>query len=117
MSAKTGHFLGLLRVEFEDMMEDVSVLETLSKERLKNAEITDYVYNENNVVFEQEIQALRYLATILEQPHWQEVENLDQLNAELRTSLKDAIIQKAYPPVVQELVSRKLDKVRQFVLS
>ncbi|AHC15615.1 hypothetical protein [Salinispira pacifica] len=117
MSAKTGHFMGLLRVEFEDMMEDVSVLETLSKERLKNAEITDYVYNENNVVFEQEIQALRHLAGILEQPRWQQIENLDQLNLELRNSLKEAIVEKSYPPVVQDLVSRKLDKVRQFVLS
>jgi hypothetical protein len=77
MSSNTAHFLKLIKVEFEDIQEDIVLMERISMDRLKNAEITNYVYHENFVVFEQERRAIHTLSTLLDENRWEEYDQPD----------------------------------------
>jgi hypothetical protein len=54
-------FIVMVRAELEDSIEGLEELSAICKRRLGSGEITNYVYNENEVLLHQEISGLRNL--------------------------------------------------------
>jgi hypothetical protein len=117
MSSNTAHFLKLIKVEFEDIQEDIGLMEIISMDRLKNAEITNYVYHENFVVFEQERRAIHTLSTLLDENRWEEYDQPDALRDDLISAFELRIRELHAPMAVHDLIKRKIDKIHQFILS
>jgi hypothetical protein len=117
MSSNTAHFLKLIKVEFEDIQEDIGLMERISMDRLKNAEITNYVYHENFVVFEQERRAIHTLSTLLDENRWEEYDQPDALRDDLISAFELRIRELHAPMAVHDLIKRKIDKIHQFILS
>jgi hypothetical protein len=117
MSSNTAHFLKLIKVEFEDIQEDIVLMERISMDRLKNAEITNYVYHENFVVFEQERRAIHTLSTLLDENRWEEYDQPDALRDDLISAFELRIRELHAPMAVHDLIKRKIDKIHQFILS
>ncbi len=117
MSGKADHFLKLLKVEFDDIHEDIGLLEAVSMDRLKNAEITNYVYHENYVVFEQERRAVHSLAKILDEAAWGGYEDPRLLRDDLLDHFEKKIHELQHPPAVMSMIRRKIEKIHQFILS
>ena len=58
MSNTCKHFFNLLKVELEDLKDDIEILEQRAAEDLKNRDLSNYVYQENLVVLENEKEAV-----------------------------------------------------------
>ncbi|KGE71441.1 hypothetical protein [Spirochaeta lutea] len=107
--------IGLLRLEFDDMEEDLRLMEEIALDRYKRAEITEYVLKENNALFESEIRGIQSMARLLDDPRWEGFDDeqimLEQFDQAVRKYISDYLL----PPAIHGLLSRKMTKVRQFV--
>ena len=115
MSLRIQHILDLLKLEFEDLQEDLRILEQVGYERFRRAEITEYVYKENHALFEEEIRGLKSIERLIEADQWEQFEDLDLFLAEFDQAVRQHIDTYQFPPAVHGIVSRKLKKVRDFL--
>lgn len=117
MNREVRHTLKLLRIEFEDLIDDLRTLEQVGMQRYQRAEITEYVLKENNALFEEEIRAIRSMQVLLDEGHWENAENpqgvFDSIDRQVRAYISD----RQFPVAVYEIVSRKMKKVRDYCLS
>ena len=108
-------FIGILRIELEDLEEDINDLLELCQKRKNHDEITTYVYLENKSLLLNEIAGIKSLINSLgdldtgrfpcQEVMFQEIDRL------IRSRTRDC----AFPEAVYGLVKRRLDKVIQFL--
>jgi hypothetical protein len=109
-------FLGILKVELEDLEDDIEDLLELCQRRKDHSEITDYVYQENKTLLLNEIAALKSLVHGLDGLDTGRFATQQQMIQEVDRLIRTRARESAFPEAVYSLVKRRLDKVAQYLL-
>ena len=109
-------FLGILKVELEDLEEDIEDLLEICQRRKDNREITDYVYQENKTLLLNEIAALKSLIHSLDELDTGKFASQQEMFKEVDCLIHARTRESAFPEAVYSLVKRRLDKVVQYLL-
>ncbi len=109
-------FLGILKVELEDLEEDIEDLLEICQRRKDNREITDYVYQENKTLLLNEIAALKSLIHSLDELDTGKFASQQEMFREVDRLIHARTRESAFPEAVYSLVKRRLDKVVQYLL-
>ncbi len=117
MSKAAAHTIGLIRLELQDLQEDLRIMEQTGLERYKNLEITEYVMKENNALFEGEILALKSLEKLLTQEKWKNYTDTELLLGDFEAEAVHHLNHHQYALAVHQIIKRKLAKVRDFLMS
>ncbi len=108
-------FLEILRIEIDDLAEDIAALEEHTRGRGATGEITDYVLRENVAVLERERHGVAAVGACLAEVRAESYAALEDLLAGVRARLADRIKCGGFDPVVRALVERKIAKVASYV--
>ena len=114
MESKIRKFLEILRIELEDLIFDLEFNETVLAKRLKEHEITEYVFLENISLLKREILGIEKIKRMLNDSSV-EVETIEDLKELVENYFHDEIKSAGLPNVVFLLVNRKLDKVVKYM--
>lgn len=108
-------YMAILKVELDDLEEDLKLLMEQAQERYEKGEITNYVYLENLAVFKQELFGVDGIARRFEKNDPSRYSNLDELIADLKEELLDVKSRDLLPQGVISMVERKFDKVKNYL--
>jgi hypothetical protein len=109
-------FLGILKVELEDLESDIGDLLEVCQRRKDDSEITDYVYLENKTLLLNEIAALKSLIHGLDDMDTGNFAAPPQMIQEIDRLIRARTRESAFPEAVYRMVKRRLDKVAQYLL-
>jgi hypothetical protein len=108
-------YLDILRLEVEDLLEAIQLLESHYGERHAKGEITNYVLKENVALLDREIHGVRSFLEEIADVRAEDQQTLQDLVEDLETRLKKTIDRHAFDPVLYPLVDRKIRKVATYV--
>ena len=108
-------YLRLLKIELEDLREDLDALIRGWDERLQHHEVTRYVVLENVAVLRNEILGVSGLSHLLGQTDPDAYDDLDSMVADLRNRCAQRLKEHNLPEGPHRMICRKLDKVAQYV--
>ncbi len=108
-------FVEILRIELEDLAEDVKAMEDNTRGRAARGEITEYVLKENLAVLERERRGIAAARDCLAAVRPGDYGSLEEMIADMRSQLDDCIRCGHFEPVVRTLVERRLAKVARYV--
>ncbi|MHC4917547.1 MAG: hypothetical protein ACYTGB_18890 [Planctomycetota bacterium] len=108
-------FVKILRIELEDLREDIEQLIDECKHEMEHPRHNEYVYLENLAVLKNELLGLGHFARILDEIDVEADADLDAVIAHIKTSFTTEIERCGLAPAAIRLVERKIEKVRKFV--
>lgn len=109
-------YLAILRVELEDLEEDLTVLKNLYDERDRRREITHYTCLENVALVQEEISGIAEMVRDMESIDPSRYSGLEELVADLEELCRTRVRESDFPQAVLTLVQRKLEKVLRYVI-
>ncbi len=109
-------YLKILRIEIEDLQEDIDELIEQSMKASKNGTISNYIFLENLVIFRKELKGLEIFFEILDSVDPNKYESMDELIDFIRSSFMDEIKECGLIHAIGNFVERKLIKVRRYVI-
>ena len=109
-------FLKVLLIELEDLQVDVELLNQENNDREKKREITTYVHLENATTLHNQLSGVRKMIAQLQGIDPDQFTSLDELEEYILDVLGKEVKRLGYPEVVFELVSKKIEKVKRYVL-
>ena len=112
---KVSRFMKILKVELEDLEEDVLLLMNLYKEREVKHDITRYASLENLTVLANELAGLKDIFNSFDHFPLSEYKKIQPLADDLEILLKKRIKDAQLPGAVYDIVRRKLNKVISYV--
>ena len=115
MSGQASLILKILKVELEEVENDVAALEQFYEQRFRKDEITNYVWQENKALLAEEICCVKHLVKDLEAWKPPEAVGADDLLSLIRDFLYSLIDARRYPGLVRAVVDRKIEKVARYV--
>jgi len=115
MKEKMRKFLKILRVELEDLEEDMELLIDLHREKEQKRVITPYVCMENIGLIKNEISAVKRIIGSIENVGIDEYNNIEELTEHINNIFKKQIKESDYPDSIYFFVKRKLDKVKKYI--
>ena len=117
MREKYQKYLKVLKIELEDLEEDLLLMAKIYQQREKDNEITDYVFLENLSLLQSEISGIERIIQSVNTIDVANFKTLDEMvehaDAVFRTQTEDA----NFPESVYALVKRKLKKVSAYIHS
>jgi len=111
------YYLKMLRVEIEDLREDINLLIEEYNRLHEKEQLSSYVFSENLIVFRKELLGVDAFFRLLDETDPDRFENLDGLITHLSAAFKDMVRQSGLPAIIGSYVERKLKKVRDYVLA
>jgi hypothetical protein len=105
----------IMKVELEDLEEDLLLLISLYKEREEKHEITHYASVENFTVLANELTGLKDIFNSFDHFPLSEYQEIKPLADDLEILLKKRIKEAQLPEAVYDIVRRKLNKVINYV--
>ena len=117
MREKLNKYLKVLRIELEDMEEDLSIMRELYGQRERRDEITEYVFLENVSLLKSVISGIEVLNRSIDDIPRDEFADLDELVDYVDRLFRDRTAHAGYPEAVYSLVRRKLTKVSRYIHS
>ena len=114
MDIKTGKYLEILKIELEDLVYDLEFGEQVLMKRLKEHEITEYVFLENIGLLKKEILGIERVQKVIEKAR-AENKTISELGEVLEEYFAHEIRAAGLPNVVTLLVKRKLEKVNRYM--
>lgn len=108
-------FIGILKVELEDLESDIGDLLEICQRRKDNREITEYVYQENKTLLLNEIAALKSLIPNLDTLDTGRFASQQEMFREVERLIHVRTRESAFPEAVFSLVKRRLDRVVQYL--
>lgn len=117
MQERVGKFLRILKVELEDLEEDINTLAGLMDKRRQDRAITEYVHMENISLLKQEFAGIKKIVDELDKVELAEQETFADFIAILKQHIRQVIHNSAYPDAVYLFVERKIDKVAEYISS
>ena len=114
--AALNKFISIFRIELEDLEADINDLLEILEKRKDSQEITNYVYMENKGVLLNEIACVHELLDSIGAIDAYQYESVEVMITEVRKILSERIRACAAPEVVHQMVERKFDKVRAYIL-
>ena len=115
MKERVGKFLRILKVELEDLEEDISTLAEMTEERRRQHDLTEYVSLENLSLLKQEFAGIREVVDQIDRLEMVEGESFQQFVDRLKSRIREVIIASAYPDAVYIFVDRKIQKVADYL--
>lgn len=115
MSVSAGHFVSLLKVELQDVIEDIESLERQLRERFESAQITPYVYRENDVVLHREHAAINNFLSYIDGIDIAVYKDMAEISAALLGQLHTQLAATGGPGAVLSLVRRKINKLEEYL--
>ncbi|MFQ3619536.1 MAG: hypothetical protein SNJ78_01190 [Spirochaetales bacterium] len=116
MKAKLSKFFLLLKLELEEIQQDLQSLLEIYRSYEQKHQITNYVLQENSSLIQAEIAALGSLKKLLDTcVHPEDFESLDDLVKEILAQFKEFITKKNYPLALYYLIERKVQKVVRYI--
>jgi len=115
MQERVEKFLRILRVELEDLEEDINTLAGLTDKRHQDRAITEYVHMENISLLKQEFAGIKRIVDELDKVELMEEETFPDFLARLKQRCRETIHNSAYPDAVFIFVERKIDKVAEYI--
>ena len=109
-------YLKILRIEIEDLQEDIDELIEQYRKESENGIISNYIFLENLVIFRKELMGLEIFSKILDSVDLDRYGSLDALIDFIRSSFMEKIKECSLIPAIGNFVERKLMKVRKYVI-
>ena len=107
-------FVTLLRAELEDAVEGLQELSVTLEKRLKNGEITNYVFNENEALLKNEISGLKKLLPFIDVFDISGYSEIDTLAEALVNMLQMKIEAVDDLGAIREIIRRKQKKILKY---
>jgi len=107
----------ILKIELEDIEEDIQTLLDLASQRKKEGQITNYVFFHNVALFKNEISGINNFIQCLDTLDPGAYENLDALIAVIDDLYKQRTKDHHFPEGVYAMVHRKLKKIARYVIN
>ena len=117
MELKLAKYLKVLKIELEDLEEDLEVMKELYDRREQRNEITDYVFLENVALLKTEIAGVESLVKSIDDIPVDQFSHLDEFVDYVDALFRERTEHSGYPEAVYALVKRKLSKVSRYILS
>lgn len=111
------YYLKMLRVEIEDLREDIDLLIEEYNRLHEKEQLSNYVFSENLIVFRKELLGVDAFFRLLDETDPNRFVTLDDLVAHLTATFKDMVRQSSLPAIIESYVERKLLKVREYILA
>jgi len=113
----TRHFLRVVKVELEDMLDDIRCRIQLNDARFQREDITHYVHDENLAFLNREIEALANFMGIVDGIDPAIYKDVDEIEAALLDKSKSLVARMEDPEAIHIQLKRKMRKVRMFLSS
>ena len=110
-----GKYLEILKIELEDLAEDIKLLVDDYKTRRESGEITNYVLLENLALLTHEIHGAESFVNILRDMQPDDYASLDEMVAVIDSKMGDLIEHGGHDPLLHKMVKRKLAKLTAYV--
>jgi len=108
-------YLSILRLELEDLHEDIEVMiEACTKEKEKGR-LTNYVFMENIALFKNELLGVDAFGKIVDETDTAAFDTLEAMVNHLKMRFKEKIRTAGLAEVICIYVDRKLEKVQKYV--
>ncbi|HSV56471.1 MAG TPA: hypothetical protein VLH39_05115 [Magnetospirillaceae bacterium] len=115
MDRKCLYFLKILRVELEDLLEDLKDLEERYRHKFASSEITNYVLLENEALLSREEEAVRSMIISIDGINLSRYKSLNEIVEALEVIARGFIKEREFPAAVLRLLRRKMVKVLSYV--
>jgi len=116
MIEKRKNYLNILRMELEDLHEDIDNLIRECAEQKEDCEITNYVYMENLANLKNEMLGLDVFAKIIDSTDPESYATLDEMISALKVVFAERMSEYGIINAIRLLVERKLEKVKKYVM-
>ena len=117
MHNKTVAFLEILKVELQDLDEDIKILIEEYKEKHSRDEISNYVFLENLAVLKNELFGVEGFYKHVENINPSDYKTLADLINNLMEVLKVRIHEKGLAHSLINMVERKINKILKYVIN
>ena len=108
-------YLSILRIEIDDLIEDIGMIVEQCKRRKESGDITNYVFLENLAVLHKELLGVDNLVKILDDIDPERYAGLDEMIADIEKRIGDRIKSSHLAEALFPLVKRKLEKVARYL--
>ena len=108
-------YLAILRLELDDLHEDIEALIRQTTKERESGNLTNYVFLENLALFKNELLGVDAFGKILEQTDPHAFATLDEMVDHLKTTFRARVKACGLAEVIELYVERKLVKVMQYV--
>ncbi|HPD80160.1 MAG TPA: hypothetical protein P5519_01680 [Spirochaetia bacterium] len=108
------HLYILFAAEILDIIEDIHILEESWESRFKNAEITNYVYMENESLLKHEEAGLKMIHQKLASFAPANIHTADDMAKALKEFIRTIVTDQDLPVVLIPLLERKIDKLKGY---
>lgn len=115
MIEKKKNYLIILKLELEDLLEDIKLLIQQCEVEKKADCITDYVFLENLVFFKNEILGVDAFSKIIDNIDVTTYEELDSLIGDLKVKFEKEMNENGVSKAIHLSILRKMDKVKSYV--
>lgn len=108
-------FLKILRIEIQDIENDLETLVKLHQTREQKGEITQYVYRVNMSQLMNEINGIRALLKSFDTLSTQNYSSCKEMIMDIDAKIKDYLKDFHYGEALYRFVKRKIDKVAYYL--
>ena len=109
------HYLQILRIELEDLREDLELLIDECNKRYEKEAITEHVFLANLALFKNELLGVDEFYRIMDETDPETFDTLESMVEYLRTCFREKIKQYGIAEAVNICIERKLEKVAKYV--
>jgi len=117
MRATKERFLALLRMELEDMKEDLAALMKHCAAQKEQGEISEYVYRENMAVYENLHAGVGCLARTLAEVEHDEYPDIPSLITGIEGRCREQLTERVLPGGMAGTLKRKMEKITTYLQS
>lgn len=114
MKNRIERYLKILKIELEDLEQDILDAEIILRKRLDEHKITDYVFMENLSTFKAELAGIKKMEQEIDDLPGK-YDTLDEIVAHISDFIKERVMEAGLPEVVYVLIKRKLDKIYKYL--
>jgi hypothetical protein len=108
-------YLRILRIEIEDLKQDIEALIEGLKREHESELLTNYVFMENLIVFRNELLGVDDFFQVIERIDPDKYATLDEMIAVILASFSDMVAKHRLPREIIQYVERKMTKVKRYV--
>ena len=109
-------YLKILRIEIEDLQEDIGDLIEESKKESETGTLSQYVFLENLVIFRKELLSLGVFFKVLDSIDPDKFKSLDEMIDFIRSNFMEKMKECGLIHAICNFVERKLMKVKKYVV-
>ena len=108
-------YLDILRIEAEDLVEDIEALLDENENRKEKEEITNYVFLNNRAILQREKSGMKRVVQFIDTIKPREYSDLDEMIHDIEERLREKIRSSNMAQALLPLLKRKLEKVKLYV--